>query len=103
MSTETEEKPFKAFDWGTGQVDLTPHQKNPRNYLVELRPTEIHLKTNATLSNGPGFTIIMAIPDDVLPTLDPNQKVPVAYGQISLEMLNSALADIGYEVVKKES
>jgi len=87
----SEEKPFKAFDHGVGQVDLTHIESK----LMELRPMEIHHKENGTLTGGPTFTLVLGVPN--MP------QIPKVFGQISVEMLNDALKDIGYEIIKKEN
>lgn len=92
----SEEKLFKAFDWGTGQIDLTHHEVK----MLELKPLEIHHKSNGTINSGPVFGIVMGIPKDIgnAPEV---KNAPMIYGQISLEMLNEGLAEIGYEIIKK--
>lgn len=79
-------KPFKAFNHGTGVIDLS-HLDN----VEEFRPVEIHMKEDGTLKNTPSFAIVLTSPF--------RQKVIV--GQISLEMLNEGLNDIGYKIIKK--
>lgn len=75
-------KDFNAFTHGTGDIELT-------HKVHFMRPMEIHLKENGTKTNSPSFAIIMC---DFINT-------PVL-GEISLEMLNDGLADIGYKMVK---
>lgn len=80
-------KAFQGFNHGTGVIDLTKHKE-----IEEFRPVEIHLKENGSLKNEPSFAIVMTSQFSM------NQVV----GQISLEMLNDGLSDIGYEVIKKK-
>lgn len=80
-------KAFKGYKHGTGVVDL-----RHLGVAVELRPTEIHLKDNGSLDNGPSLTIVLSDMKTVAPVR--------VIGQISIEMLNEGLADIGYKIVK---
>lgn len=79
------DKPFKCINHGTGNINLS-HLKNQKQFL----PVEIHLKEDGSLKDEPSFAIVMTHPS----------FSPVV-GQISLEMLNDGLADIGYEIVPK--
>lgn len=81
----SDNKAFKAFDWGTGEIDLRHHRG-----IIPLRPIEIHHKADGTLTGEPSFCIVMT--DLISGT---------AFGEISLAMLNEGLADLGYEIVKK--
>ena len=54
-----------------------------------MRPVEIHLKEDGSKANEPSFCIVMT---------DFNNQVA---GEISLEMLNDGLADIGYEIINR--
>jgi len=98
----SEDKPFKAFDHGTGQIDLRHHEVK----MLELRPLEIHHKSNGTITGGPVFGIVMGIPkSDISPEerIIPEVKnAPMIYGQISLEMLNEGLEELGYKIIKIE-
>lgn len=78
-------KAFKGIYHGTGQIDLS-HHKDIEQFL----PVEIHLKEDGTVDNKPSFAIVLTSP------YSRNQVV----GQISLEMLNQGLADLGYEIKK---
>ena len=78
-------KAFKAFNHGTGPVDL-----RHLGAADEMRPTEIHLKEDGALDDKPSFTIVMT-------ALGRTPK----FGQISLRMLNEGLNELGYEIVKK--
>lgn len=81
---ETETKEFTARTVGKEVVKLI---KYPGCY--EMRPVEIILKEDGSLKDEPVFVIVMTHP----------VRDPVA-GQISLEMLNEGLADIGYKLIK---
>lgn len=80
------EKPFKGINHGTGQIDLTHHKE-----IEEFSPVEIHLKEDGSLKNEPSFAIVLT---------SPYSRTQV-FGQISLEMLNEGLDDVGYEIIKK--
>lgn len=82
------DKPFKGINHGTGKIDLS-HLKiyDDHHYL----PVEIHLKENGSVKDEPSFAIVLTSPDSSVAII----------GQISLEMLNDGLADIGYEIVPK--
>lgn len=80
------DKPFKAFNVGTGPINLTRWEN-----IDQFRPVEIHLKENGSLKDEPSFAIILT---------SPYSKKTIV-GQISLEMLNDGLNDIGYEITKK--
>jgi len=79
------EKEFQAFDWGMEKIDLTGHGE-----MMEMRPNSIHHKLNGTVDEKPSFVMVMENPD--MP-----YKV---FGQISVGMLNYALLEIGYKIVK---
>lgn len=80
----TEEKPFQAFDHGNDAIDLTKHRG-----LIQMLPVEIHHNANGSLLDGPVFAIVLTAPN----------LRPVV-GQISLDMLNEALKDIQYQVIR---
>lgn len=79
-------KEFKAFNHGTGPIVLAQHNNN---LVMQAKPTELHLKENGTLNNGPSFAIVM---EDYYR----NRII----GQVSLDMLKEALNEIGYDIVK---
>lgn len=81
------EKPFKGFNHGKGLVDLRKHGK-----MQMMMPIEIHLKEDGSFKNEPTLTMVMIQLD----------TTPVC-GEISLEMLNDGLNDIGYEIVRKNN
>lgn len=88
-----QEKPIKTFNVGKGQIDLR-HLKPAFGYClppVEVRPIEIHLKEDGTLDDGPSLCIVNS---DM-------QKTPTFFfSQVSIEMLNNALKEIGYSINK---
>ena len=86
MGIIRQDKPFMAEDVGKGPIDV--------RYLgstAQYRPTKIIHKADGAVDNGPSFCIVM----------EHLVRMPVV-GQVSLKMLNEALADIGYEIVKKQ-
>ena len=78
-------KAFIAVNHGTGPIDL-----RHLGAADEMRPTEIHLKEDGAIGDKPSFTIVMT-------ALGRTPK----FGQLSLEMLNEALNELGYEIIKK--
>ncbi|KKM25137.1 hypothetical protein LCGC14_1597930 [marine sediment metagenome] len=83
------EKAFNGFNHGKGQIDFKViGQSRP---LVQLLPTSIHLKEEGAVDGGPSVAIVM---QDSLGT--------AAFGQLSLNMWNEGLKDIGYKIVKDD-
>lgn len=85
MENQTD-KPFKGFNWGKGTVNFMPVAGES---WKEFKPTQIHLKEDGTIDDKPSLVIVME-----------GRSKHMAYGQISLEMLNEGLADIGYKITK---
>jgi len=79
-------KDFKGVNHGTGRIII-----NRDKEVFVLKPTEIHLKENGSLKNEPSFAIVLENPPFKFKCV----------GEISLEMLNEGLADVGYEIIKK--
>lgn len=77
-------KDIYTKNWGTDKIGIDP-EGGP---LIEFRPTELHLKEDGARDDKPSFSIVMIRP----PALGK------AVGQISLAMLNEALAELGYEI-----
>lgn len=80
---------FKIINHGNGPINLTHF--NPKN-IVEMRPTELHFKENGSLENKPSFALVFEMPWSF--------AAPIVYGQISLQMLNDGLRELGYEITK---
>lgn len=82
-------KPFKGVNWGKKQIKLYD--------AFEMLPVEIHLKEDGAIGDRPSFCIVMSSrhPDGI----NPDVTLPCVFGQISLDMLNDGLKDIGYKVV----
>ena len=80
-------KEFKGINHGKKQIDL----RHLGNDALQLRPVEIHLKENGSDTDGPSFVIVM-VGSEYIPA-----KV---YGQITLDMFNEGLLDIGYKITK---
>lgn len=76
-------KPFNGYNHKKEKVDLLHIRP-----LLLMRPTEVHLKEDGSVKDEPSLTIVMKRRD---------QSVA---GEISLEMLNDGLADIGYTITK---
>lgn len=83
MSDNT--KPFQGFDWGTSQIKMN-------RPVTVMRPIEIHHKADGSVKDEPSFAIVMT-----------NENINASVcGEISLEMFNEGLKDIGYEIVKRK-
>ena len=78
-------KEFKGFNHGKGQIVFDNYST-----ITQLKPVEVHLKEDGTLNDGPSLAIVFAFPGLDVAT----------FGQISLEMFNQGLADIGYKIEK---
>jgi hypothetical protein len=78
-------KDFIGINWGTKDIDF---RNKPTS--MEMMPIEVHLKEDGTKDNGPSLCIVMSLKALDLQT----------YGQISVEMFNEGLKDIGYKLVK---
>jgi len=81
-----EEKAFKTFNHGTDPIRLV---SEPGKKIAEGMPTELHLKEDGALNNTPSLAIIIR-------DIEGNRIV----GQISLQMLNDGLNELGYQIVK---
>lgn len=75
-------KPFIGINHGTGPIKLS-------GPVLELRPTEIHLKEDGAVGDTPSVAIVMS-----------NLSKRFVMGQLSLKMWNEGLKDIGYKIVK---
>ena len=78
------EKDFNGFNHHKGKVDLT--HLGP---AVEARPTEVHLKEDGAIDDGPSLTFVSL----------PSTGIPIV-SQITVKMLKEGLADIGYKIEK---
>lgn len=88
-----QEKPIKTFNVGKGKIDLR-HLKPAFGFClppVEVRPIEIHLKEDGSLNDGPSLCIVNS---------DMQKSPTFFFSQVSIEMLNSALKEIGYSINK---
>lgn len=84
-------KDFIGTNHGTGPIklkELSPFEKEIG--LLVMKPTEIHLKEDGSIKDEPSLAIVMQRPD----------IGATVVGEISLEMFNEGLADIGYKMVK---
>ena len=77
-------KDFTGFNLGTDPL-IVQNQN-----VVQLKPTQIYLHEQGSITNEPSFSILMTHP-----TADIG-----AIGQLSLEMWNEGLKDVGYKIVK---
>lgn len=77
---------IKTKDWGTDQIDLRDNQ-----LVKEFKPVEIHHKSDGSLKNKPSFLFVLYSP------ISPYKII----GQISLQMLNQAMNELGYKITEK--
>lgn len=80
------EKPFKGIGHGINHIVINGE---PGKVMHFYKPIEIHLKENGSLKNEPSFAIVMD-----------SEVHGMALGEISLEMFNDGLRDIGYKIIK---
>lgn len=78
-------KDFIGINHGTGKIDI-----RDKGLSTQFKPVEIHLKEDGALGDKPSFAFVLTSPGKI-----------TVIGQLSLEMWNEGLADIGYELVKK--
>lgn len=76
-------KPFVGISVGTGQIDLTKYE----GVMVQMKPVAVYHKSDGDLNNKDSLCIVMSAPD----------KIHVC-GQISVEMFNDGLKDIGWKL-----
>ena len=81
-------KEFKAVDHGNHPIDL-----RGLGSVTQLRPIELHHNSNGSLKNEPTFAIVMGVP---------GVDAPKVIGQLSLEMWNETLKELGYSIVKNK-
>ncbi len=76
-------KAFNAFNHGKGKIPVP---------LISLKmlPTELHIKEDGSVKDEPTFVMVMT-----------RDKYITVYGEISIEMFNDGLSDIGYKMIKK--
>ncbi len=77
-------KDFTAYNHGKKQIDL-----RDIGFTTDMRPTEIHFKEDGSLDNKPSFCIVLEAP-----------MLRAAIGELTVEMFNDALKDIGYKLIK---
>jgi hypothetical protein len=70
----------------TGQIKI----ENNRTY--QLRPVKLYLKEDGAMGDKPSFAILL---------VDPYNHAAPVIGQVSLDMWNKAMNEVGYEIVKK--
>lgn len=76
---------LKAFNHGKGQIDLTHLPPDSE----QMKPVELHLKEDGSISNEPSLLIVMERYKDYV------------FGEVSLAMLNEALGELGYKITKQ--
>ena len=66
--------------------------KMENNRTYQLRPVKLYLKEDGAKDDGASFAILM---------VDPYNHAAPVIGQVSLDMWNKAMNEVGYEIVKK--
>jgi hypothetical protein len=79
-------KDIKTKNWGKEQIDL-----RHLGFVSEVRPIEIYLKEDGSKTNGPSICIV---------NMGAGSKH--TFSQITIEMFNEALGELGYEIRKKD-
>ena len=101
---ETPRKPFIGLNHKKNAIDLNfdPHDATRRSvWGTEARPIEIRLKEDGTIDNKPTICIVLCQEPESASIISTIKK-PLIYGQISIEMFNEGLKDIGYRIVPIE-
>jgi hypothetical protein len=72
-----------VINWGEKQMLMPPNS-------IEMRPTQIHLKTNGAKSGGASIAIVMQFPgiDNFI------------LGQMSIDTLTKVMNELGYQLTK---
>ena len=81
--SEVQEKAFVGINVGKKPIVV---DKN----TFQMLPVKIYLKENESITNKPSFALLMTCQN-------PDLKV---IGQLSLEMLNEGLIDVGYQITE---
>jgi len=81
-------KDIKVKDWGTEPIDLSEEQA-----VIEMKPVELHHKSNGEINDGASFLILMRHPSI------PGSVVT----QVSFNMLAEAMKELGYDLKMPES
>ena len=84
-------KDFNCYNHGTNQIDVIKHSPIERYKFRIGRPIEMHLKENGSKDDKPSFAIVIELSNG-------NRII----GEISLQMLNEGLKDIGYKLLSVE-
>lgn len=83
-------KEFSGFNHGMGKIVLKFGEQTGLT-VDQKRPVQVHLKEDGAIGDKPSVAIVMT-----------NGK-QVTVGEISLEMWNEGLKDIGYQIVKTDT
>lgn len=82
-------KPFQGFNHGTSQIVFGPEREFA--FPAELKPIEVHIKQDGSITDEPSLCFVMV-----------DGAGAHRFAQISLDMLNDGLADIGYKLLRKD-
>lgn len=77
---------------GTDPIDLTKYLEIEAGMPRELRPVELYLKEEGAIKGTPSVLIVLVEPY--------GRNVRPIIGQLSLEMWNKALNQVGYKIEK---
>lgn len=84
-------KDFEAENVGTGPIGINLKEYGLVAGVIDIMPVKLFLKEDGAKDNGPVIAIFNLASGGL-----------GLISQISLKMLNEGLADIGYELIKKE-
>lgn len=85
---------FTGFNVGKNRIDVGHYSDINYSAMFELRPVELYLKEDGAKGDKPSFAITM---------IDPRNHAAPIIGELSLEMWNKGLSEVGYEIVKKQN
>lgn len=78
---------LSTVNHGLRPINLTHLKQTP----IEMRPTELHMKEDGSILDEPSFCFVMQHPSML--------HKPVS-AQVSLDMLDRAMNELGYKIVK---
>lgn len=85
----SDSKEIKTYDVGLGLIELNKPQHKG---MSEYKPVELYHKTDGIRDNKPSFVLVLRDCSTFM-----NPKPPVC-GQFTLETLNEALKEFGYQI-----
>jgi hypothetical protein len=76
---------MKDYNHGKGEIEI----KKRKGLIAEYRPVELHLKENGSMTDKPSLAIV---------SVNFNENMIIS--QVSLEMLNNCMKELGYQITK---